>query len=87
MILGAEDVPVILLERAHPHDAVQRARRLVAVILPELGQAQRQVAIAPRALAEHHHRAGTVHRLERQRFLVLVDADQEHMGAVIVPVP
>ena len=45
LVLGAEDVRVVLRERAHAHQAVQRARGLVAVAGAELGHAQRQVAI------------------------------------------
>jgi hypothetical protein len=41
---------VVLREAAHPHDAVQPARRLVAVALAELAVAQRQVAVALDAL-------------------------------------
>jgi hypothetical protein len=45
LLFGAEDVAIILGEAAHAHDAVQRARRLVAVALAELAVAQRQVAV------------------------------------------
>ena len=41
LVLGAEDVGVILGEGAHPHDAVQRAGRLVAMAGAEFGHAQR----------------------------------------------
>ena len=43
LILGAEDVRVVLGEAAHPHDAVQGPGRLVAVTAAKLGEAQRQV--------------------------------------------
>src|SRR5690606_29050019 len=36
LLLGTEHVAVVLREPADPHDPVQRARRLVAVALPEL---------------------------------------------------
>ena len=51
LVLAAEDVRVVLREGAHAHQAVQRARRLVAVARAELGHAQRQVAIGSLALA------------------------------------
>jgi hypothetical protein len=38
-------VRVVLGEGAHAHDAVQRARGLVAVAGAELGHAQRQLAV------------------------------------------
>ena len=37
---------VVLRELAHAHDAVQRAVRLVAVAAAELGEPERQVAVA-----------------------------------------
>ena len=49
LVLGAEDVAVVLREAAHAHDAVQRAGRLVAVARAELAVAQRQVAVAAQA--------------------------------------
>jgi hypothetical protein len=58
LVLGAEDVAVVLREAAHPHDAVQRRRGLVAVALAELAVAQRQVAVALDALLEDQDVAG-----------------------------
>src|SRR3546814_11939732 len=55
LVLGAEDVRVVLGEGAHPHDAVQRARRFVAEAGAELRQPQRQVAIALQPLLEDQH--------------------------------
>ena len=46
LVLAAEDVRVVLGELAHAHEAVQRAVRLVAVAAAELGEPQRQVAVA-----------------------------------------
>ena len=44
LVLAAEDVGVVLGELADPHDAVERAVRLVAVAAAELGQSDRQLA-------------------------------------------
>ena len=49
LVLGAEDVAIVLGEAAHAHDAVQRAGRLVAVAGAELAIAHRQVAVAVQA--------------------------------------
>ena len=46
LLRSAEDVPVVLGEGAHAHDAVQRSRSLVAVAETELAVTQRQIAIA-----------------------------------------
>ena len=46
LLLGAEDVRVVLREAAHAHQAVHGARRLVAMDHAELGEPQRQVAVA-----------------------------------------
>jgi hypothetical protein len=66
LILGAEDVRVVLREAAHAHQAVQRAGRLVAMHVAEFGQPDRQVAVALQAVLEDLHMAGAVHRLERE---------------------
>ena len=70
LVLGAEDVGVVLREGAHPQDAVQRARRLEAVARAHLGHAQRQLAIAAQALIEDLDVARAVHRLQREDALV-----------------
>ena len=58
LVLGAEDVAVVLREAAHPHDPVQRAARLVAMALAELAVAHRQVAVAAQLRLEDQHVAG-----------------------------
>ena len=84
LLFGAEDVAVVLGEAAHAHDAVQRARRLVAVALAELAVAQRQVAVALHAGVVDLHVARAVHRLERVRTVLRLG--REHVLAVVVPV-
>ena len=91
LLLGAEDMRVVLGEGAHPHEAVQRARRLVAVDRAEFGEAQRQFAVAAQAVLEDLHMARAVHRLERIDALVLLlgvlagGAGHEH--ALAIPAP
>ncbi len=65
LILGAEDVAVVLHEAAHAHEPVQRARGLVAVAGAELAVAQRQLAVAPHALVVDEDVPRAVHRLDR----------------------
>ena len=84
--LGAEDMRVVLREGPHPHDAVQRARRLIAVAGAELGHAQRQLAVAAQAVAEDQHMAGAVHRLQRERLVLALDGGDEHVLAEFLPV-
>ena len=84
LVLGAEDVGVVLRERAHPHQAVQGARGLVAVAGAELGHPQGQVAVAVQALVEDLHVAGAVHRLQRQR--LVLGLEREHVLAELLPV-
>jgi hypothetical protein len=90
LVLGAEDVGVVLGEAADAHEAVERAMRLVAVAGAELGEPQREVAVGLDALVEHLHVAGAVHGLERIDPLFvgmfLVDLGDEHVLAVLVPV-
>jgi hypothetical protein len=85
MVLGAEDVAVVLREGPHPHDAVQPAGGLVAVALAELSVAQRQVAVALDALLEDQDVSGAVHRLER--VVALLRLGGEHVLPVLAPVP
>ena len=63
LVRGAENMRIVLGERPHPHDAVQRAGRLIAVARPEFRHAQRQLAVRPHAVPEDLHMAGAVHRL------------------------
>ena len=86
LILCAEDMGVVLGEGANPHDAVQRARRLVAMAGPEFRITQRQIAIALQALAENLDMARAIHRLDTGNAGALVMFDLEHVGAVHVPV-
>ena len=66
LVLGAEDVRVVLGEGTHAHQPVQRARRLVAMARAELGHAQRQVAVRLDALPEDLDVTRAVHRLDRE---------------------
>ena len=51
LLLGAEDVRVVLREAAHAQQAVQRARGLLAVQQAGLVEAHRQVAVGVRSIA------------------------------------
>ena len=82
---GAEDVGVVLDEAAHAHDAVQRARRLVAHARPEFGDTQGQFAVRAQALIEDLDVARAVHGLDREH--PLLGFGHEHVFLVLVPVP
>ena len=62
LLLGAEDVGVVLREAAHPRHAVQLARLLETMHRAELGQPQRQVAVAPRLRLVDRDVVRAVHR-------------------------
>ena len=89
LLLGAEDVRVVLGEGAHAHQPVQRARRLVAVDHAELGHAQRQVAVGLQAVLEDLDVARAVHRLDREDPLVLglFARRRRHEHVLAEPVP
>ncbi len=90
---------VILGELTHPHYAVQRAVRFVAVAAAEFGEAQRQVAVALDPLAKHLDVRRAVHRLDRHQVARAGDhrlADltaghlvrhHEHAFAELAPMP
>ena len=84
LVFGTKNMPVVLGEAAHPHDAVQTARGFIAVALAEFAVTQRQVAVAFDALLEDQDVAGAVHRLER--VIALFRLGGEHVFAVFVPV-
>ena len=86
LVLGHEDVRVVLLEAAHAQQPVQGARALEAVQHAPVGEAQWQLAVAARAQVEDHHRVGAVHRLGAVGGL-LVHRDDEDVVAVVLPVP
>ena len=65
LVVGAEQVGVVLGEAADPGHARDLARLLVAVYRAELGQTQGQVAIAPRLGGVDLDVVRTVHRLEQ----------------------
>ena len=75
---------VVLREGAHAHDAVDRARRLIAMHDAEFGNLQRQIAIGLQAILENLDMAGTVHRLQREDAFVLGHR-REHVLAVGLP--
>src|SRR5439155_1745587 len=83
IVRGAEDVAVVLDERAYPHDAVQRAGGLVAVAEAELAVAQRQLAIAAQIRVEDLNVARAVHRLDRE--VALLRFRGEHVLLVVLP--
>ena len=84
LVLGAENVGVVLGEGAHPHEPVQGTRGLVAVARAKLGNAQRQVAVALHALLVDQHVTWAVHRLHREH--AVLGLSDEHVLAVVVPV-
>ena len=98
LVLAHEDMRIVLGELAHPHQAVQRAVRLVAVAATELGHADRQLAIAGDTLPEDQHMRRAVHRLDRHqvglaaqhRRVVLARGylvgHHEHVLAIFAPV-
>ena len=72
LLLGAEDMRIVLREAAHAHQPVQRAGRLVAMDIAEFGKPDRQIAVGLQAVLEDLHMAGAVHRLQREDALVVV---------------
>src|SRR5579864_5423968 len=82
----AEDVRVVLRHVADSRQSVQRSRELVAVQRRRLRIAERQLAVAAQLLAEEQHVTGAVHRLHPVDLPVL-ERDQEHVLAELLPVP
>ena len=64
LLLGAEDVRVVLGHAAHARETVHHARLLVAVHRAELEHPHRQLAVRARAVLEDQDVERAVHRLE-----------------------
>ena len=84
LVVGAEDMGVVLGDVDDAQQAVERAGRLVAVHEPLLGEPHRQVAVAAPGRLVDLDVARAVHRLHAQRPAVLLG--EEHVLAVLVPV-
>ena len=84
LILGAKNMRVVLGEGAHPHDAMNSTRGLVAVDDAEFGDFHRQVAIGFQAVLEDLHVPRTIHRLQGEDSFVLGLRD-EHVLAKSLP--
>ena len=82
LVLGAENMRIVLGKATHPHQAVQSAGRFIAVTRTKLGHAQRQVTIAVQALVEDLNVAGAVHWLDRVGAVFRLG--QEHAIAKLV---
>ena len=71
-------------EAAHAHQAVQRARGLVAMAGTEFAVAQRQLAVRAQAGVEDLDVARAVHRLDR--VVAFLGRRGEHVVLVVLPV-
>ena len=89
LLVGAENMRVVLREAAHAHQPMQRARRLVAMHIAEFRKLYRQIAVGLQTMLEDLHMAGAVHRLQRENALVvgLVAGDRHLEHVVAVPAP
>ena len=90
LLLGAEDVAVVLGEAAGAQEAVDHAGSLVAVDRPQLGQPQWQLPVAARPGAVHQDVERAVHRLGvvGRGLVVLVEVHgRVHALGVEVEVP
>ena len=86
LLLGAEDVRVVLGDVADAQKAVQRAGELVPVQGRALGVADRKVSVAAQLRAEQEHVPRAVHRLQRRMRLIALAGDEEHVLAELLPV-
>ena len=82
LVLPAEHVPVVLDELTEAEEPVERARRLVPVHEPELGDAQRQLTPQRRQPSDELHVARTADGLQRPGLAL----QHEHAVAEHAPV-
>ena len=84
LLLGAEDVGVVLGDVAHAQQPVEHAARLVAVHQPRLAVADRQIAVGAALVRVDLDVRRAVHRLEAHR--TALDVSEVHVVLVLVPV-
>src|SRR5690606_10852255 len=84
LLIGTENVRIILSEPAHPHQTMQRTRRLVTMTGAELSQTQRQLTVALQPLIEYLNVARAVHRLDR--VIAAFRLGSKHVRRVMFPV-
>eukprot|EP00123_Amoebidium_parasiticum_P006088 comp17140_c0_seq1/m.15944 comp17140_c0_seq1/g.15944 ORF comp17140_c0_seq1/g.15944 comp17140_c0_seq1/m.15944 type:complete len:345 (+) comp17140_c0_seq1:800-1834(+) len=88
LIVGTENVCIVLLESPHTGKAVQCPRELVAVKDTKIGHADGQLTPAACAVAEHQAVAGAVHGLEGIAGILirLPGLDHKHVVLIVLPV-
>ena len=87
LVRAAEDMRIVLCDRAHTRQSVQLARLLIAIDGTELCTAERQVFVTAGAVLVDSTVVGAVHRLEQINFALLRSGDRlERILAVVVPV-
>ena len=86
LVLGHEDVRVVLRDVLDAQEPVQRSAALVAMQRRGLRVADRKVAVGAKLRPEEQHVAGAVHRLQRHRLLALVRTHEEHVLLVVLVV-
>ena len=64
LLVGHEDVSVVLSEAPYPHKTVKLAALLVAVDKPKLANSHRKVTVRPGLRLVDKHSARAVHRLD-----------------------
>ena len=75
---------IVLGKATHAHQTVQRTGGLIAMTGAELGQTQRQLAVALQALIEHLDVTWAVHRLDR--VITAFRLGGKHVRRVVLPV-
>ena len=86
LLLGDENVRIVLGESAHPHQPMQRSGRLVAVHLAELRQPDRELPVASQSVLEDLDVPRTIHRLDGVEALVR-GPGEKHVLAELLQVP
>ena len=83
LLVGAEDVGVVLGKAADPRHAAEFTRLLVAVDRAKLGQPERQLLVAPRPGLVDHRVVRAVHRFQ-QILLVFAHHDRLELAVGVV---
>ena len=83
LLLSHEDMRIILRKAAHAHQSVQSAGLLMTVYQSQLPDPKRKIPVGMRLGLVHQHPARTVHRLNREVFVI--DSGRIHIFPIMIP--
>ena len=82
LLLGTEDVAIILLEATDTSETIESTRELITVEDTKVRETERKVSVGTASVLEHEAVTGAVHGLET--VLGIITVEEEHIVSVVV---